>query len=70
MCKFLPKPTRTLRVMRLFESSLKFIVVSNNNMRRSVAALQWRKDSENEATSRQNDTPRGDRRVSDLMVWK
>ena len=70
MCKFLPKPTHTLHVMKLFELTSQFIVVFNNNMRRSVAALQWRKDSENEATSRQNDTPRGDRRVFDLGVWK
>ena len=47
MCKFLPKPTHTLHVMRPFESSLKFIVVSNNNTQRSVAVLHWCKDSEN-----------------------
>ena len=47
MCKNFPKPTHALHVMRLFESSLQFIVVSNSNMRRSVAALLWCTDSRN-----------------------
>ena len=48
MCKFLPKPTHTLHVMRRSESSLQFIVVSNNNMKWSVEELEWCEDIDND----------------------
>ena len=49
VCKLLPKPARALHVMRLFESSLKFIVVSNSNKWKRFAALQRCKGSVNNA---------------------
>ena len=49
MFNFLPRPTHTLHVMKPFESSLQFIMVCNYNTQRKVAALQWRKDCEDEA---------------------
>ena len=49
ICKKFPGPTHTLHVMKRFQTTLHLIVVSNNNMRRSVAASQWCKDSKNEA---------------------
>ena len=46
MFNFLPGPTHTLHVMKLYESILQFIVASNNNIRRSFEALERCKDSD------------------------
>ena len=46
MCKFLPKPTHTLHVMKLFESSSQFIVVFIYSGGNVATLLLWR-ESEN-----------------------